>query len=221
MRATYNEHELEPIPGIPGRLPDGEVLLWQGRPGWRGIARRVMHLRLLALYFVVVAAWRAAALAAEGADATEVLTGGGFLLLLGLVPLALLGGYAWLSAKGTTYSLTSRRLIIQTGIALPITIGVPFTAIASAALARHADGTGDISVSLLPEHRVSWIALWPSTRPWRYARVEPMLRALTEPEAVATLLGRTLAGAAATPMLPVPAAEPGHAAPRPAAEAMA
>ena len=199
MRATFNEHELEPIPGIPGRLPDGEVLLWQGRPGWRSIARRVLHLRWIAVYFALLAFWRGATLTADGAELEEALAGAGFLLLLGLVPLALLGGWAWASARGTTYSITNRRLIIQTGIALPITIGVPFSAISSAALARQADGTGDLSVALLPEHRVSWIALWPSTRPWR----------------------RALAAASLAPVQPVPNAAPDRASPRPAAEAMA
>ena len=221
MRATFNEHELEPIPGIPGRLPAGEVLLWQGRPGWRGIARRVLHLRWVAVYFALLAFWRGAALTAEGVEPGEALAGAGLLLLLGLVPLALLGGWAWASARGTTYSITSRRLVIQTGIALPITIGVPFSAIVSAALARQPDGTGDVSVALLPQHRVSWIALWPSTRPWRFGRVEPMMRALPDAEAAAATLGRALAAAADVAVRPVAEAEAGRAAPPRPAEAMA
>ncbi len=36
--AAVSEHEFEPIPGLPERLPAGERMLWQGRP-WRALAR--------------------------------------------------------------------------------------------------------------------------------------------------------------------------------------
>ncbi|MGG5811069.1 photosynthetic complex putative assembly protein PuhB [Falsiroseomonas sp. CW058] len=221
MRATFNEHEREPIPGIPGALPDGEALLWQGRPGWRGIATRAMHLRAIAVYFAVLALWRGAALTAEGAGFAEAALGAGLLVAIGAVPLALLAGIAWFYGRSTIYSITSRRLVIQTGIALPMTVGIPFAAIASAALARHADGSGDIAVKLLPRHRVSWLALWPHVRPWRVARAEPTLRALPEAEAVAQVLSRALAASASMPVQAVPAAGGAHAPSRPTAEAMA
>ena len=31
------EHEFEPVPGLPETLPEGESMLWQGKPGWRGV----------------------------------------------------------------------------------------------------------------------------------------------------------------------------------------
>lgn len=219
MRATFNEHGLEPIPGVPGLLPAGETLLWQGKPGWRGLARRALPLRTLVVYFTLLALWRGVTLTEAGAGMAEATLGASLLIALGAVPVALALAYAWLSARGSIYTITSRRLIIQTGIALPVTIGIPFAAIASAGLSRQADGTGDIALRLLPHHRVSWLALWPHTRPWRFARAEPALRALPDAEAVALLLSRALAAAAAMPAQPMPQAAAGQAA-RPA-EAMA
>jgi hypothetical protein len=46
--------------------------------------------------------------------------------------------------------------------------------------------------------------LWPHLRPWRFATPEPMLRALTDAEAAAQILGRALAAASAAPVSPLP-----------------
>jgi hypothetical protein len=220
-RPTFSEHDSEPVPGLPGPLPDGEVLLWQGSPHWRGLARRAMHVRGLALYFLVLAVWRAAVQTSDGAGLAEAVQGMGFVMLLGAVPLALLTGYAWLSARSTIYSITSRRILVRTGVALPMTVNIPFALIGSAGVARHGDGTGDVVLQVMPPHRISWLALWPHTRSFRVMRPQPMLRAVAQPEAVAQTLGRALAAAAAMPVQPIAGAQTGQAADRPTAEAMA
>ncbi|MFM7692363.1 MAG: hypothetical protein ACKPAC_23350, partial [Alphaproteobacteria bacterium] len=46
------EHGLEPIPGLPEALPEGEVLLWQGAPAWTEIAQRVFLIRWVMAYFL-------------------------------------------------------------------------------------------------------------------------------------------------------------------------
>jgi hypothetical protein len=216
-RASFSEHDAEPVPGLPGPLPEGESILWQGRPGWEGIARRALHLRGLALYFGALALWRGLALSSDGADLHDALFGAGWMVLLGAVPVAMLGAYAWFSARGTLYTITTRRVVVRTGVALPMTVNIPFAVIASAALAKHGDGTGDIALQVMPPHRVSWVALWPYTRPWRLARPEPSLRAVAEPEKVAQLLSRALAGAAAMPVRPIGEAPADRAAAKPAA----
>lgn len=214
-RPTFSEHDDEPVPGLPGTLPPGETVLWQGQPQWRGLARRAMHLRGLALYFAALTAWRAAVLTAERAPAADFALGIAWILLLGAVPIGLLALYAWLSARQTIYTITSRRVVIRTGVALPMTVNIPFAVVGGAALARCPDGTGDIALQIMPPHRVSWIALWPHTRSWRITRPEPALRALTEPEVVARTLTRALSAAASLPVRPVvvpqPAAAGGYA----------
>lgn len=43
-----------PFLASPALPPDGERILWQGRPQWTSVARRVMHVDLVALYFVTL-----------------------------------------------------------------------------------------------------------------------------------------------------------------------
>lgn len=203
-RPVITEHGLEPVPGLPGRLPEGETLLWQGRPEWRLLARRALHLRGIAAYFVLLAVWRGATLAADGATTVEIAAGAALLIALGAVPLGFLAFYAWIAARVTVYSITSRRVVLRVGVALPVTINLPFALIEAASLSRQADGSGEIALRMAPGHRVSWIMLWPHLRPWRFATPEPMLRALTDAEAAAQILGRALAAASAAPVSPLP-----------------
>lgn len=207
-RPIFSEHDAEPVPGLPARLPEGEVVLWQGAPAWRGLAWRALHLKGLAVYFALLAIWRGASLAADGAGATDVALGAALLVLLGTLPVALLAGFAWLSGRSTLYTITSRRVVIRAGVALPMTVNIPFAVIGSAGVAKHADGTGDVALQVMAPHRVSWVALWPHTRSWRITRPEPMLRAVAQPEQVAQILGRALASAAS---MPVPVAVPADA----------
>ena len=36
--------------GLPGPLPAGDRLLWQGRPAWRALAQRIFHVKVVAAY---------------------------------------------------------------------------------------------------------------------------------------------------------------------------
>jgi len=220
-RPAFFEHDSEPVPGLPAPLPAGETLLWQGAPSFGGLARRALHLRWLSVYFVLLTLWRGATLAGDGADLGAVAQGGLLILLLGCVPVALLALYGWASARSTLYTITTRRVVIRTGVALPMTVNIPFALIGSAAVARHGDGTADIALRIMPPHRVSWLALWPHTRSWHVSRPEPTLRAVAEPDVVAQTLGRALAAAAAMPVRAVAADPAGRPAGSSSAEAMA
>jgi hypothetical protein len=213
------EHDGEPIPGLPGPLPAGESILWQGAPEWRGIARRALFVRGIAIYFALLAVLQAGNLAAQGAGALEMAAGAGLLVVLGVVPVALLLLFAALSARTTLYTITSRRIVLRVGVALPMTINIPYVLVDQAGVAHHADGTGDLVVKLVAPHRVSWIALWPHIRPFRVARPEPMLRALKDADVAAQVLSRALAAAASAPVPALTAAQDKRATGR--AEAMA
>jgi hypothetical protein len=65
-RPAITEHGLEPVPSLPWHLPKGETLLWQGRPGWRSLARGALHVRAIAAYFVLLAFRAAGAVAGRG-----------------------------------------------------------------------------------------------------------------------------------------------------------
>ena len=215
---TIREHDNEPVPGLPERLPDGERVLWQGSPRWQSLARRAFHVRAIALYFVALAVWSGALASADGADAGTLALDALWLALVACLPIGTLLAVSLFSARTTLYTVTDRRLVLRVGIALPMAVNVPLGAIASAGVRRCADGTGDIALSLLPSHRASFVALWPHVRPWRFSRPEPLLRGLADAEAAAQALATALAASAALEPVAEAAAPPSRAPSRPRPE---
>lgn len=175
--------------GFPGRLPEGESLLWQGAPDWRVLARTALHTRGLAIYFGLIAC--IAAVTGSG------LLGGLKVVGIGLVPIALAYVYAYAVSRGTVYSITNRRVVLHVGLALPVTLNLPLERVASADLRSGADGSGDLSLTLVGNDRFSYVVLWPSARPWRFSPAQPTLRGLANAEQPAQVLARALASSAA------------------------
>lgn len=207
------EHDWEPVPGLPERLPEGERILWQGAPAWRLLARRAFRIRALATYLGVLWLWLAASTAANGAGRHALAMLGGN-LALGLVALGLVAAFCWLTQRSTVYTITDRRLVIRFGIALPLTVNVPFTMVSSAGVKADKQGRGDITLALLPARRIAYLVLWPHARPWKLAHTEPMLRALPDAVQVAQILSRALAASAeqaAPPQAVVAEVQPGRA----------
>ena len=178
------EYDNEPVPGLPGHLPPGERILWQGSPEWRSLARTAFHTRLIGGYFAALAA---IALALSNGNYIGVV----MTVMLGLVGLALLHLLAWGSAQTTIYTLTNRRIVLRVGIAVPKCINLPLGMIASVDLAARADGTGDLPLTLIGTSRLGYLALWPHARPLRIARPHPMLRSVADAATVAGLIART------------------------------
>ena len=178
------EYEIEPIPGLPGLLPPGERILWQGAPDWRALARHAFHTRLVAGYFAGLTL--VALLAADGRY-----VGTGMTAALGLVAIALLHALAWGAARTTLYTLTNRRIVLRIGIAVPKCVNLPLPMIAAVDFAGRADATGDLPLRLTGAPRLGYLALWPHARPWAIARPQPMLRCLPDAANVAALVART------------------------------
>ena len=176
------EYENEPIPGLPGRLPPGERILWQGSPAWRALARTAFHTRIVAGYFLVLAV-----VALAGGSSV----GFGMTAALGVAGVALLHLLAWASARTTIYTLTDRRLVLRIGIAVPKCINLPLAMIGAVDLAPRADGHGDLALTLLGAPALGYLALWPHARPLKLARPQPMLRAVPDAGTVAALVART------------------------------
>jgi hypothetical protein len=198
------EHEIEPVPGLPERLPPGEGIIWQGSPAWWPFARRALHLKGLGIYFLVLVAWHLVESMMAGGTLLAALSGPSVSVVLASLCLVILGVIGRASARATLYTITNRRIVLRVGVALPMTINIPYSAVQSASVKRHADGTEDIVLALLPEHRVSMVALWPHLRPWRMGRPEPMLRGLPVTAGASQVLARALAASA---QMAVPAAQ--------------
>ena len=210
-----NEHEFEPVHGLPERLPPGERQLWQGSPQWQSLARRAFHAGPIAIYFGALLAWRAGAALLAGDTIVQAAIAVLWLAPLALAALGILVLMAWLSARTTVYTITDRRVVMRVGIVLSVTFNLPFRVIHSAALMTYADGTGDMPLTLAGEDRISYLHLWPHARPWRVARPQPMLRCLPAAASVAAILSRAVAASqgstirqtAHSPASTVPASE--------------
>ncbi len=209
--AAIREHEIEPVPGLPGQLPAGEGILWQGSPRPLSFTLRAMRLKGLLLYFALLVAWALAEAAASGATPAEIARSPAIIVLLGWACLGVLFVIGRAMAKAAIYTVTNNRLVFRVGLALPMTINIPFSAVQSAAVRRHKDGTEDIVLTMLPGHKASWIALWPHARPFRFNPAEPMLRAVPVTEGAAAVIARALAESAAQAPVRVAGEVPGGA----------
>ncbi len=178
------EYDHEPIRGLPGQLPAGEHILWQGSPEWRNFARSALHTRWVSAYFAALAIYGLATgklVAAAAAIAGGVLTQG------------LLALFAVLVARTTVYTITNRRVVLRIGVALNKCINLPLALIGSADLRALPAGYGDIALVPTGRHRLGYAMLWPHARPWQLAKPQPMLRALPDAANVAAILARACA----------------------------
>jgi hypothetical protein len=187
------EYDYEPIPGLPDNLPPGEVLLWQGSPSSWPLARRALRMLPIGGYFALLALWHGWSGLQQQHSAREVLQSVAIPLLLGAVVLGLLALIGWAAARATVYSITSQRVVIRHGIALPMSLNLPFKHIDAASLCMHHDGTGDVSLVLQKSQRVGYLLSWPHVRPGHYAQPQPTLRALADAPRAAEVLAAALA----------------------------
>lgn len=180
---------------LPADIPPGERVLWFGRPEATSLWRRGYRADWVAAWFGVMTVWNFV----SGASDSGAFVGFVWAIRtlgVGAAALAIFAFLAWLSARTTLYVLTERRVVIKTGIALPIFYNVPFKQIGSASLRMFADGTGDVPVALIDGQRIPYLALWPSARPMRFTSPEPALRCIANAREVAETLGRALSAAA-------------------------
>lgn len=189
---SHDDFDLEPVHGLPAQLPPGESLLWQGAPQWRALAVRALHVRKVAVYFALLAAWSGVSAWTDGAAPGPIALAIATQLALGVAAIGLLAGIAWLAARATVYSITSERVVVRFGIALPMTVNLPFRSIESAALRLHPDGSGDLPLVLTADQKVSFLLMWPHVRPWQFKRVEPMIRCVADGAAVARILAASM-----------------------------
>lgn len=189
-----SEFDGEPVPGLPEHLPAGEKILWQGSPDWRALARHGYHLVAIGVYFALLVVWRIVNAFDMGESLQHAVLGAAWLVVLGAMALGVLSLLAWLSARSTLYTITNQRVVMRHGIALPMSLNIPFKVIETVALKPYQDGTGEIALTLVREQRVGYLLTWPHVRPWRITRVQPALRVLPAAKQVSQLLAQALQG---------------------------
>lgn len=200
MTEHHDDFDFEPVRGLPQLLPKGERMLWQGAPRWQDLAVHAFHARKVIWYFIGLAAIACAMRFAEGqiaADATRPFL---WFIPMGLVTACLLTGLAMLSARTTVYTITSKRVVMRIGMAISVSINLPFSQIDGAAVRLFGNGSGDIPLEVTAKERVAYLMLWPHARPFHFAHPQPCLRCVPRADQVASLLAAALAGTAPAPI---------------------
>jgi hypothetical protein len=158
-----------------------------GRPHARAVARHVLHERAVGAYLLLLLLLAMSQAFASRTPAVAVRLA---LLPLGVaaVVIGLVRLLAWLVARTSRYIVTTRRVVLQVGIAFPMSINIPIGLIRDAGARMFGDGSGEMKLTLAEEARLAWLALWPHARPWRLRRPEPLLIGLAEPQQAAAAL---------------------------------
>ncbi|MEN9851654.1 MAG: hypothetical protein RL128_1817 [Pseudomonadota bacterium] len=182
----HDDFAVEPLPGLPAQPPKGEEILWQGRPQAFALAREALKINWIAGYFVALALWRGWVMGG-GEPATFIAVMLPY-LAIGAVTCAILFLIALVQARSTVYTITTARVAMRIGVALTVTLNLPFRQIGAANLAVKPNGTGTIALQTLGDTRISYLVCWPHVRPWHINRTQPALRAIPDAARVAHLL---------------------------------
>lgn len=184
-----DDFNFEPVRGLPAHLPKGEDMLWQGRPAFLPLAWRAGFLRLLAIWFAIVAIWFIAR-GAMGVTTWPIAVGA---LIAWTFNAAICAGILSIIALGiqrtTVYTITTRRVVMRFGMVLDLTVNIPYSKIENLDLRMTGGEAGDIAIRLIGNDSLSYFHLWPHARPWRFSAPEAMMRALPEAQKVGRLLG--------------------------------
>jgi hypothetical protein len=184
--SDHDDFAFEPMPGLPARPPEGETVLWQGRPGTLPLAIQAYGMGWMLGYFALLTAWRGSVGFGEAGFAGAIAYGLPY-MILGLIGAGVLLALAFAQARNTVYTITSARVVMRIGAALSVTVNLPFAQLASAGLDVRRDGSGTIAMQMKPGSQLSWLVCWPHVRPWR-ARTEPALRCVPDAARVAAIL---------------------------------
>jgi hypothetical protein len=170
------------------RLEADEQLLWQGAPSWLSLAFGAFHIRVVVLYFAVIEILGLIGIVRSHAPLVAIVLP----VAAAVIFIGLLGALAFGIARTTTYVVTSRRVILRYGAALPRSLSIPFRQIASVSLSLGRKQHGDVVIELRPENHMPYLKLWPHARPWHVRTPKPMLRGIPLAGPVASLLSREL-----------------------------
>ncbi len=185
-------------------LPEGERVLWQGKPAPYGFLKQIFHVQIIIVYVGLLLGWCLVTGARTGHLGDAVFMA---LRYAGLSTVALLvfAALAWGLAWSTTYTITTARVIVDYGLALPKSVSIPFASVDGAQLRSEGRTAGDLVLDLRRGEKVSYLLLWPHVRPGSQMHAQPMLRALNDVAVPAQILARGLAASAGT--MPVPLAD--------------
>jgi len=192
--------QIEPVEGLPETPPEGEEILWQGKPNWWALAKESLALPWVMGYFVFLAAWRFVVMS-DQVPLVQAASASMPFILLGLIVCAMLALIAWVQAVTTVYTVTNRRVAMRIGAALTVTLNLPYTRIANATLDLRKAGTGTIALELMEDKvQLSYLLCWPHVRPWKFT-TQPALRCINDAERVAAMIADAADTRVSTPVI--------------------
>lgn len=196
----HDDFEIEPVPGLPERPPEGEQILWQGKPDWWVLAKESLSFWWVAGYFAVLTLWRFGTVVdlmpigqAIGASMPFV--------LMGVVTCGILAGFSYIQANLTLYTVTTSRIAMRIGAALTVTLNLPYRQIGNASLDLRKSGHGTIALETMGETRLSYLVCWPHVRPWHMKKTQPALRCIPDARKVADIISEAAEARVSEPVV--------------------
>ena len=186
------EHDIEPVPGLPGRLPDGEFIVWQGQPAFKTVMTRLLRARWIAAYFAIAALWSVAVGINNSETAWQFVGRISFIAVAAVILFALMALYARAVAKTSLYTLTNHRVVMRVGIAISASFNLPFAQISGADFRVGSDGSGDVALTLKSGHGLSGSVFFPHQRGGLWRKLSPQMICLADAKAVAEKLATQL-----------------------------
>ena len=172
-------------------IPEGESILWKGKPSFWGFSWYFFGLKLLAFYLIILSVVFAARLTVTDFFTAFVVDFLPF-LLSGILTSCILMALAKIQSQSSVYIITENRVIIKSGAALSFLISMPFKKIKAVNLQKRKGSLGTISFELNSGKRVPYISCWPSVRPWRFKKTEPAFSCIENVDEVATILRKSV-----------------------------
>ncbi|MFK8082894.1 MAG: photosynthetic complex putative assembly protein PuhB [Granulosicoccus sp.] len=192
----HDDFDFEDSPGIPAPLPPGEHIVWQGSPNVWEIAKNAFHIRKIVVYFALILLIQAVSIQQMGPSSSGISLA--TTTLLSVLGLSILGLLAYLTSRVTIYTITNKRVLIRFGIALQMTVNLPFSQICAADVRVGKNGNGDIPLAVKDSKRISYLVMWPHVRPWNFSRPQPMIRSVADVQKVARIIHDIAAESSAT-----------------------
>ncbi len=187
-----SEHEFEAVRGLPGDLPEGETVLWQGAPDWVSLALDAFKLRWVIGYFFALIVWRFVDRMLKGMDPATSITTALAVIPLALLAIVIFSALAWINSRSTVYTITNNRVVMRFGAALTKAINIPFKIIESASSEVHKNGGGVVAVKLAAPNKIPLLLLWPHRKPGTFRHPEPAFRCIKDANICAPILAEAL-----------------------------
>lgn len=198
--SDHDDFAFDVAPGIPAPLPKGEVVLWQGRPDTNALAREAFKIRWIAGYMALIVLWKAGVGFAEAGPLLALARGLPY-VVLALAAVGVVWLLAWAQARAAVYTITSGRVLMKIGAALPVTYNIPLVQIGTARADIGPKGTGTIAMETLGQTRLAFAALWPHLRPGHVRITQPALRCIPDVARVAQILAEAAETRVAMPVV--------------------